>query len=171
MPQRLDEPARVRKPGRVFVGSMTDVFHESGTAGMRQDVFDAMRAAPWHTFIILTKRPWNITPGMEWPDNWWLGVSAENQETANARVPLLLDVPACVRFVSVEPMLEPVDLASAAGVTWWDDPVAGIHWVIAGPETGPKARGCEDGWIDGLAEESACFFDKRVKWGRREWPA
>jgi len=89
----------------------------------------------------------------------WLGVTAENQKQINYRLPILMRIPAVVRFVSVEPMLEPV-------IVW-----PGIDWVIAGPETGLKARRCEGEWIDALAADSRCFFDKRKNgWKRREWP-
>jgi protein gp37 len=186
MPERLEQPANVKKPGRVFVCSMADLFHETGTAGMRAAVFDAMRAAPWHTYIVLTKRPWNITPGMNWPRNWWLGVTAENQSTAEERIPILISTPAAVRFVSVEPMLSPVTLRRvrfptgcledvlSGEVSERAKPIVGklntIDWVIAGPETGPKARPCEASWIDALAAESPCFFDKRATFTRREFP-
>ena len=168
MPDRLDQPAKVRKPGRVFVCSMADLGHETVKPGWREEIYDAMMRAPWHTYIVLTKRPGPWMRTVYGPV--WIGITIENQARANERVPMLLRIPAAVRFVSVEPMLGPVDLASAAGVTYWDDPVAGIHWVIAGPETGPKARPCQDAWINALAAESPCFFDKRIGGLRREWP-
>jgi protein gp37 len=181
LPERLDQPAKVRKPGRVFVCSMGDLFHESVPDDWIKQVFNAMHPdilqPSCHTFQILTKRPQRMAEFFKrhtkaggpiaW-SNVWLGVTVENQARADERVPILLGIPSAVRFVSVEPMLGPVDLASAAGVTYWDDPVAGIHWVIAGPETGPKARPCQDAWINALAAESPCFFDKRNP--RREWP-
>lgn len=183
MPDRLDQPARVCKPGRVFVCSMADIGHETVKPGWRELVYSAMWVAPWHTYIILTKRPgeWmrNAPPGV------WMGVTAENQDTANARVPILLSMAAAVRFVSVEPMLGPVVLSERAMAKGWcgcgecgtreggfpcPTPLRGIDWVIAGPETGPKARLCEDAWIDALAIESQCFFDKRQNGKRREFP-
>ena len=186
---KIHEPEDVKKPGRVFVCSTSDLFHEELTgAGFRNErgaidvslikarwpdlygllpilfVRDEILAAPWHTYMVLTKRPQNIpkcwpTPGL------WLGVTVENQERAEERIPLLLAHPAAVHFVSVEPMLEPVDLSK------WILPEGDlIDWVIAGPETGPKARRCDDAWIDALAEQSPCFFDKRKDWTRREFP-
>ncbi len=185
---RLRQPQDVKKPGRVFVCSTSDLFHpEVCGAGFRNAngqldstlikarwpelcgllpilfVRDAIIAAPWHTYIILTKRPQNIPAGwLRDPLSVWLGVTCENQSRADERIPLLLNQRASVHFVSVEPMLTPVSLV-------------GYHkrldWVIAGPETGPKARRCDDAWIDALSAESPCFFDKRDQWTRREFPS
>jgi len=160
MPGRLDQPAKVRKPGRVFVCSMADIGHETVKPEWRDVIYDAMLAAPWHTYIILTKRP---GPWMSYlPAAIWIGVTIENN-TAQWRLEQLnfFSVPKCVRFVSVEPMLEPISFTSH---------VFRPKWVIAGPETGPRARRCEDSWIDTLAVESPCFFDKRKNWKRREYP-
>jgi len=124
----------------------------------------AMEQAPWHTFIVLTKRPgpWLL----ELPPTCWVGVTVENQAQAWRWNTLLgwAWPGAPVLFVSVEPMLGPVTFAWPAKVF--------PDWVIAGPETGPKARACELGWIEALAAESVCFFDKRepLDGTRREWP-
>jgi protein gp37 len=163
VPDRLCQPATVRQPGRVFVCSMADLWHETVSNNDRLLVLSAMRQAPWHTYILLTKRPQYIEWIAPFPRNWWLGVTVENQARAQERIPILLSIPAAVRFVSVEPMLGLVRFARWA-VRWEPD------WVIAGPETGPRARRCEDAWIDALAAESRCFFDKRKDWKRREWP-
>ena len=165
-PERLDQPARVKKPGRVFVCSMSDLFHESVTREWKQAVFTVACNTPRHTFMFLTKRPERV---MDWwigdVPNIWLGVTAENQARADERIPILLGIPAAVRFVSVEPMLGPVDL------TPW---LPRLDWVIAGPETGPAARTCDPAWIDHLAAHCTAanvpFFDKRPVWMRREWP-
>lgn len=186
MPERIEQPASVHKPGRVFVCSMSDLFHDSIDDDHINQVFNAMACYDWHTFIVLTKRPermadwlsenrkWfmggcpiaNVEYWKTWPlPNVWLGVTVENQDRANERIPFLLGIPAAVHFVSVEPMLGPVSLG------YWVMPEGDlIDWVIAGPETGPKARRCDDQWIDELAAESPCFFDKRDHWVRREWP-
>jgi protein gp37 len=158
MPERLDQPAKVRKPGRVFVCSMADIGHETVKPEWRDAVYAAMRSAPWHTFIVLTKRPgaWMV----ELPTGTWAGVTVEAISHWK-RVDDLLNWHFGTAFVSVEPMLGPVTLRGLAG------PLA---WVIAGPETGPRARLCDDAWIDALAIESQCFFDKRDKWTRREFP-
>lgn len=160
MPERLDEPARVRKPSRVFVCSMGDFGHETVNPAWREVVYKAMWAARQHTYIILTKRPgkWLRTV----PAGVWLGVTVESQENIWRWERLKKEGGGrFIRFVSVEPMLGPVSFASDA-----DRP----EWVIAGPETGPKARRCEGAWIDALAAESPCFFDKRECWTRREFP-
>lgn len=223
MPERLEQPATVRKPSRIFVCSMADLFHDSIDDDCINQVFNAMASYDWHTFIVLTKRPermadwlsgnrrWfmggcpiaNVEYWKTWPlPNVWLGVTAETQARADERIPILLNIPAVVRFVSVEPMLEPIDLRrryfrSAASMAnpcsppTYDqvDYLTGfrgtvdhhcrgagfvtdkkLNWVIAGPETGPKARSCEDAWINALAVESPCFFDKREQWKRREFP-
>ena len=161
-PERLGEPARVRTPGRVFVCSMGDIGHETVEPGWRRAVYDAMRATPWHTYMMLTKRPERLVRD-EIPSAAWLGVSIEDDHAQYRwgilRHDLLWD-PA-VRFASVEPMLGPVTFR------YW---MAKPQWVIAGPETGPGARPCRDEWIDQLAAESPVFFDKRPGGKRREWP-
>jgi protein gp37 len=163
MPERLDQPARVRKPGRVFVCSMADIGHGTVKPEWREAVYEAMRAAPWHTFIILTKRPAALARDQP-PVNVWMGVSVCEQDEDKHTWGVLQKRrhhEERILFVSVEPMLGPVTF------TLW-----GLRpdWVIAGPETGPKARRCDDAWIDALAEESPCFFDKRDQWARREFP-
>jgi protein gp37 len=157
-PERLDKPLHWRKPRRVFVCSMSDLFHEAFTYNMIRGVFGAMILASQHTYVVLTKRPERMrawfkwaatqadanTPG--WPlRNLWLGVTVENQARADERIPILLETPAAVRFVCCEPLLGPVELGS----TWWDTTAPGgrppwtarsVHWVIVGGENGPGAR-------------------------------
>lgn len=158
LPERLDQPSKVKKPGRVFVCSMADIGHETVRQEWRNAITDAMRAAPWHTFIVLTKRPgaWLI----DLPPGTWAGVTTETQALADQRVQELVHWHIGITFASVEPMLEPISLRG----------ISPLDWVIAGPETGPKARHCDDAWIDALADESPCFFDKRKNWKRREFP-
>jgi protein gp37 len=96
------------------------------------------------------------------PPSAWIGVTAESQVEAEIRIPILLRIPReTTKFVSIEPMLGPVKLRR------W---MRGIDWVIAGPETGAKARRCDNIWIDALSNDSPCFFDKRNIWTRREFP-
>jgi protein gp37 len=139
VPEHLGDPLRWKRPRRIFVNSMSDLFHERVTNEQIAAVFGVMAASPHHTFQVLTKRPtrmleWFATgedlsiaageqlaadrgwchahEGEAWPlPNVWLGVSAENQATADERVPLLLQTPAAVRFVSAEPLLGPIDLS------------------------------------------------------------
>ncbi len=152
------KPLKWKKKRKIFVCSMGDLFHHDVKEREIDRVYTYMFDSP-HIFMILTKRPnrmrdyfaykWRPNP----PDNLWLGVTAENQDTANVRLPILLDIPVDVRFVSVEPMLESIDLASGAGVTYWDDPSAGIDWVICGGETGPGAREIKKEWVQGLRDD------------------
>jgi protein gp37 len=166
-PELLAEPQNTRKPCRVFCGSVTDLGHPGVQPEWRAAISQAMRDAPQHTYMILTKRP---GPWLrQLPVATWCGVSAEDQEHYDARWPMLCLYAgvATLLFVSVEPMLGPVRLA---GFIYQPD------WVIAGPETGRGARPCNDAWIDALAAESPMFFDKRHgDWApgrprRREYP-
>jgi protein gp37 len=133
-PDRLDQPLRWRRPRRVFVNSMSDLFHESVPDDYIAHTFAIMAATPRHTYQVLTKRhgrmrsllsspkfqektePWrvvgdNVVPDPGWPlPNVWLGVSVEDQHWADIRIPTLLDTPAAIRFLSCEPLLGPVDL-------------------------------------------------------------
>lgn len=122
-PERLEEPLQWKKPRRVFVCSMGDLFHRLVSDSYIWQVFNVMRKAQQHTFLVLTKRPQRMLEWfnfikntveigeMPWPlPNVWLGVTAENQKRADERIPILLQTPAAVRFASVEPMLGPVDL-------------------------------------------------------------
>lgn len=163
-PERLTQPAALHKPALVFVCSMADLWHPTVNADDRWAVFTAMWAAPQHTYILLTKRPGAIDRQQQYPANWWVGVTCENQARADQRWPAIAGMDIRVRFVSVEPMLGPVSFSR------WQSNVR-PDWVIAGPETGPGARSCNGAWIDILAAESPCFFDKRPWSGRRrEWP-
>jgi protein gp37 len=165
---KLHEPYSWRKPRRVFVNSMSDLFHSKVPPRFIWDVFQVMADLPQHQFQILTKRPrrmlstvrkWYELSGMELLPNVWLGTSVENQLWANRRVPLLQQVPAEVRFISCEPLLGRVELES----------LTGIHWVIVGGESGPRARLMDEGWVRGVRdqclEEGVAFFLKQ--WGGR----
>lgn len=130
----LDKPFGWQKPRRIFVCSMGDIFHESVTPEMLLPVFETMAWAKQHTFLVLTKRPERIKP-MLYPDlsdvhtaehsrlsrtmplpNVWLGVTVENQPRADERIPVLMDLPAARRFVSVEPMLGPIRMGRSVKV-------------------------------------------------------
>lgn len=159
----LSSWARQTKEKRHFVASMTDVFGDWVPQEWIFEFLDAMAAAPRQTFQVLTKRAWVmrqqvsawlIARGLsEVPRHIWLGVSTENQQCADERIAELIQIP-CVRFLSVEPLLGPVDLLYSAfnGV----DPLAsmpGIHWVIVGGESGPKARPCNIEWIRDIVRQ------------------
>jgi protein gp37 len=205
VPEKLAEPLGWREPKRVFVNSMSDLFHDGVTDEQIAAVFGVMAAAPQHTFQVLTKRPerardwlrWveglyrrNASPwvtslldkharslvptlpaeprhGTRWPlTNVWLGVSVEDQATADERIPLLLECPAAVRWVSYEPALGPIDFERIAhrpaGDT--DDPTPlvinalrgffdgsigaqrALDWIVIGGESGPGARPFDLAW-------------------------
>ncbi len=181
--ESLDEPRHWKKPRTVFVDSMSDLFHERVPFAFILCVYDIMMGCLQHTFQILTKRPdralefyryWEDLPihahGQYPPKNIWLGVSAENQQTADERIPILLQIDAAVRFVSCEPLLGPIDLARAGNnscVEWHEN--GGIGWIIAGGETGPDARPMHPAWVHALRDQCQAsgvpFFFKH--WG--EW--
>ena len=160
---RLYLPLSWNSPRRIFVNSMSDLFHEEVPSSFIQQVFTVMGEANWHTFQILTKRHQRLTmlaPQLVWPGNVWMGVSVENQYWADRRVPALLKVPAAVRFLSVEPLLKPVGLS---------DYLEHLDWVIAGGESGPRARPIDPNWVRKLRDEciaaGVAFFFKQ--WGGR----
>ena len=159
-PERLMEPRYWVKPRTVFVCSMGDLFHDAVPGTFIHRVWMQMALCHDHTFLVLTKRPERmaqIVPALNGyehgtPGNIWLGVTAENQQRADERIPLLLQCPAAVRFVSVEPMLGAVDFHVPSvpdGSGAWrnaltvDDPYTKerhLDWIICGGETGPGAR-------------------------------
>ncbi len=149
---------------RVFCASLADVFEDRPELiKPRKRLFEVIRRTPNLDWLLLTKRPENfkeMLPWPGWPDkNVWLGVSVENQAAADERIPLLLQTPAAVRFLSVEPLLESVDLSQ------WR-PQGGIHLVIAGGESGPHARLCDITWLRSLRGQcqtaGVAFFLKQL---------
>jgi protein gp37 len=150
--EHLADPLHWRKPQRIFVNSMSDLFHENLSYQAIDQVFAVMALCPQHTFQVLTKRPQRMLDYLNEATcfmplsfgNVWLGVSVEDQETADERIPLLLQTPAAVRFVSYEPALGPVDLYQYLGGA--RNPIGsayggiGLDWVIVGGESGPGAR-------------------------------
>lgn len=227
-PGRLAQPLRWTKPRRVFVNSMSDLFHEDVPDEFIDEVFAVMALAPHHTFQVLTKRPermreylsrpavevriglqamamcmdsavatkgrsklgrgvllnaTDINPGglAAWPlPNVWLGVSVEDQATADERIPPLMRTPAAVRWISAEPLLGPVDLAriggdqfgwgridalnglshvranaTDAGCEWETIPTPSLDWVVVGGESGPNARPMHPAWARSLRDQCA----------------
>ena len=174
-PDRLGLPLRWQKPKRIFVNSMSDLFHESVPPTLIGAAFDVMRRTPQHTYQILTKRHARMRSlaqtavfGEGWPlPNVWLGVSAEDPHWAEIRVPALLATPAAVRFVSAEPLLGPVALFPGrwlpplGGVPKvnlsqpWEGPGPSLDWVIVGGESGSGARRMAEGWARNLVSECA----------------
>jgi protein gp37 len=160
-PERLDQPVRWKTPKRIFVNSMSDVFHSHFSFGQIEQVFTAMAAAPWHQFQLLTKRPERAAryaQRLKWPEHVWLGVSVETIDVAG-RVNSLRKTPAAVKFVSAEPLLGTLDTLN----------LTDIDWVIGGGESGPQARSCDPVWARGLrdncAQSGVAFFWKQ--WGGR----
>lgn len=160
LPDRLAEPLERRKPTIYFVNSMSDLFHEKIPFEYIHRVFDVMADSPQHTFQVLTKRAGRMAEfcrGVAVPPNVWLGVSVENRKHGLPRIPILRDINAQVRFLSVEPLLE--DLGN------FD--LSGIHWVIVGGESGKKARPMKLEWVENVKlqcdEAGVAFFFKQ--WG------
>lgn len=163
-PERLGQPLHWTKPRRIFVNSMSDLFHESVPDAFIERVWATMTHAKQHIFQILTKRPERMQSvvkdlsdinGRPLP-NVWCGVSAENQAAADERIPKLLDTPTAVRFVSIEPMIGPVDLRMG-GMSMPDyaphRPQPRLNWVICGGESGPRARPMHPGWVRSLRDQ------------------
>ena len=188
-PERLEEPRKWRKPRRVFVNSMSDLFHEDVPDDFIAAIWMRMIVTPRHTYQILTKRPQRMaelvpqlfrefyTGDIHVCPNVWLGVSVEDQKTADERIPILLQTPAAVRFVSYEPALGPVDFTTINGVlnTWSRNGEIDVvdegklHWIIMGGESGPGARPLHPDWarstLDQCLAAGVPFFFKQ--WG--EW--
>ncbi len=174
MPERLEAPFSWKRPRRVFVNSMSDVFHPRVPFEFVYAIFDVMRQAAderGHVFQVLTKRPglavawWNEYRnefGSSWPENVWMGTSVESQKYA-PRITVLARVPASVRFVSAEPLLGAVDLSP-----WLE--ADDVQWVITGGESGPAARPMDMEWARSLRDQceraGVPFFLKQLG-GRR----
>jgi len=158
-PDLVDVPRRWRQPRVVFVNSMSDLFHEDVPLAYIQRVFATMRDCARHTFQVLTKRSERLSelaPELPWPENVWMGVSVESARVLN-RVRDLQRVPAAVRFLSLEPLIGPLDAL----------PLEGIHWAIVGGESGPKARPMQKEWVISIFRQCRTarvpFFFKQ--WG------
>lgn len=160
---RLEEPLKRTKPTIYFVNSMSDLFHEEIPDDYIRQVFDVIQRAPQHTFQVLTKRAKRMAEffqGYEPPRNAWLGVTVEDRKFGLPRLDWLRQVPAHIRFVSVEPLLEELGALN----------LKGIHWVIVGGESGPKARPMQQKWVLNIKRQcdqqrSAFFFKQWGGWG------
>lgn len=196
VPELLDQPLRWKKPRKIFVNSMSDLFHEKLAAQFIFLLFKVMAQCPQHTFQILTKRAermqefmshsgWDAPPQMArniytWPlPNVWLGVSVEDQKTADERIPLLLRTPAAVRWVSYEPALGPVDFHSyLQGYCPEHDFNSGfcldrhhknvqhLNWIVAGGESGPHARPSHPDWFRAVRDQCNAA---RVPFHFKQW--
>jgi len=161
LPERLDVPLRRKRPTVYFVNSMSDLFHEEVPDDYVREVFRVIEQAPRHTFQILTKRAERMAAFFAdfgaAPPNAWLGTTVEDRRHGVPRLDWLRQVPARIRFVSAEPLLEDLGVLD----------LGGIHWVIVGGESGPKARPMKPEWILNIKrqceEQHAAFFFKQ--WG------
>jgi protein gp37 len=163
VPEKLDEPLRWKRPRRIFVNSMSDLFQVGVDADFIRRVFNTMNAASWHTYQVLTKRADRMLDAtlampralVEQP-HIWLGVSVEDRRYGLPRIDLLRQTPAAVRFLSIEPLLEdlgPLDLS-------------GIHWVIVGGESGPGARPMSPAWVTSIQRQCRA---QRVPFFFKQW--
>jgi len=155
----VTEPLSWKKPRLVFVNSMSDLFHDEVPLSYLKRVFEVMTEAHWHVFQVLTKRSERLEETAEllpWPPNVWMGVSVENEDYSY-RIDHLKRVPAAVRFLSIEPLLGPINNLS----------LTCIDWVIVGGESGPFARFVDPNWVRGIRDECISagvpFFFKQ--WG------
>lgn len=186
-PERLEEPLKWKKPQRIFVCSMGDLFHEDVQWNWLDGMFSTMYHAPQHTYLILTKRPQAAFDYFNSPrisgsvrktnefltDNLWLGVTVENQQAADERIPILLQIPAVKRFISIEPMLSEIKFSADFQL---------LDLCIVGGETGPKARPMHPDWARSVRDQCQAagvpFFFKQMSKKEpipedltiREWP-
>lgn len=158
-PETLKEPSTWKKPRLVFVNSMSDLFHKEVSTDFIKQVFKVMNENPKHTFQVLTKRAdrlLELSSEINWTPNIWMGVSVENEDVLE-RVDYLKQTGAQIKFLSIEPLLGPVD----------DLNLNGINWVIVGGESGPKSRPMKVEWVNQIhkkcTEVGAPFFFKQ--WG------
>ena len=155
----LNEPLSWKKPQIIFVCSMSDLFHKDVTDEFIIQVFEIMNKAFWHKFQVLTKRAdrlAEISPKLNWTKNIWVGVTVENDKYKN-RIEYLMNIPASVKYLSIEPLLGKVT----------NIPLDNIDWVIVGGESGPNSRPMSEDWVlpirDKCIETNTPFFFKQ--WG------
>ena len=163
VPEKMSEPLRWKRPRRIFVNSMSDLFQDGVDLDFIRRVFETMRAADWHTYQVLTKRAERMREvtralSRELIDrsHVWLGVSVEDRRYGLPRIDLLREVPAAIRFLSIEPLLE--DLGSVD--------LTGIHWVIVGGESGPGARPMKAEWVQSIQRQCRA---QRVPFFFKQW--
>ena len=161
VPWLLNVPLKWKKPRRIFVNSMSDLFHEKIELSYIKEVFSVMEKAHWHQFQVLTKRSERLlefSPKLPWLSNIWMGVSVEDSRVTH-RIDELRQTDAHIKFLSLEPLLGALP----------DLRLEGINWVIVGGESGPGAREMEEKWVidirDQCADAKVPFFFKQ--WGGR----
>jgi protein gp37 len=157
-PHMLEHPLRWRQPRRVFVNSMSDLFHDDVPTIYIRRVFEVMRRASWHQFQVLTKRSERLVeldPILEWQPQIWMGVSIENDDYLY-RVDHLRKTGARIKFLSIEPLLGPLRRLN----------LRGIDWVIVGGESGPGARPIDPEWVREIRD---CCIAARVPFFFKQW--
>lgn len=157
-PDLVDVPKNWKSPRRVFVNSMSDLFHEQVPVEFISRVFQTMNDCPQHSFQILTKRSGRLLElarSIKWTSNIWMGVTVESSSYV-WRIHDLKKTPAQIRFLSVEPLLTAIPAL----------PLEGIHWVIVGGESGPGAREMRKGWVEGILKQCR---DAKVPFFFKQW--
>ena len=158
-PHMLELPLKWKTPKRIFVNSMSDLFHVDVPVSYIKDVFSVMRRAHWHEYQVLTKRSerlLELSPKLEWAPQIWMGVSVENKDYTH-RIDDLRKTRACVKFLSLEPLLGPLHNLN----------LRGVDWAIVGGESGPGARPVDPSWVTDIRDQclraDVAFFFKQ--WG------
>jgi protein gp37 len=160
-PSKLNDPYRWKEPKRVFVNSMSDLFHESMPDEYLRQIFNVMEDLPRHRFQVLTKRPERAAKWNHWPSNVWMGATVEDNK-ASKRIEAIRSCGAAVKFLSIEPLIEDIK----------NPDIAGIDWVIVGGESGPhlgeekwRHRFMDHAWArsirDAAIKAGAAFFFKQ----------
>ncbi|MEQ8261725.1 MAG: phage Gp37/Gp68 family protein [Alcanivorax sp.] len=163
MEDRLSQPLKRKKPTLYFVNSMSDLFHEKVPFDYIDKVMEVIELSPHHAYQILTKRAGRMKEYFEThpvPSNAWLGVSVEDKQYGKPRISELQKINAKTRFLSIEPLLEDIGTIS----------LKGIHWVIVGGESGPKARPMLESWVINIKRQcqrsnTKFFFKQWGAWG------
>lgn len=157
-PERLNMPLKWKTSCMIFVNSMSDLFHEDIPLSYIKEVFKIMEQAWWHTFQIVTKRAKRLAEvalEIDWPSNVWIGVSVETSAYI-WRIDMLENIPASIRFISIEPLLGHLDSL----------PLNKIDWVIVGGESGPNARSVNPEWVRSIRDQ--CLA-KKVPFFFKQW--
>ncbi len=189
--EKMKEPVLLRDPRRILVCSVLDLFHKSVPTDFITETFMAMNSAPQHTYLILTKRPRRMASFIEaWGnlgEHIWPGISCENQATANERIPVLVEIPAAVRWICYKPPIGPLDLGRwlvcEDCARWGVEPAADgwryqrelacgiprVNWVVCGGEIGPGARPMYPDWVRDLRDQCQAagvpfFFEGWGEW-------
>lgn len=163
LPERLEQPLKKKKPTKFFVNSMSDLFHEQMPNDFLDKIFKIIEQTPQHIYQILTKRENRMAEYFADkvpPKNVWLGVTVEDKKSGLPRIEKLRAIPATIKFLSMEPLLE--DLGEVD--------LSGIDWVIVGGESGPKARPMKEEWVNNIKKQCEkygipFFFKQWGTWG------